>query len=124
MDDDAIVRQTIGRQLAALGCEVVTVPDGRSAVLVYEGARTGGQPFDLVFLDLVVPDGWDGEQTLRELRRRDPAVLTVICSGSLARPVAEYERLGCRAVLAKPFTLAQLRAIIDLVAGDGGGTVP
>jgi CheY-like chemotaxis protein len=113
MDDDRIVRDTMRRQLVIFGFEVVEAADGREAVDVYRWARESGQPFDAVILDLLIPDGWGGEETLAELLKLDPGVKALVCSGSLARPVAEYRQQGFCGVLGKPYALGELRTVVE-----------
>ena len=50
---------------------------------------------------------------LGELRRLDPDVKALLCSGSLSGKTAEYLALGFRAVLAKPYSLGALRSVVE-----------
>lgn len=113
MDDDRLVRETMRRQLAICGYEVVTSVDGQEAVQAYLDARTAGRPFDAVILDLMVGTGWGGEQTLQALLKVDPAVKALVCSGTLAASETEYMQKGFRAVIGKPYTLGELRVKVE-----------
>jgi CheY-like chemotaxis protein len=113
MDDNQLVREMIRRQLVVLGYEVELAADGREAVVAYEQARGNGKPFDMVVLDLLVDGGWGGEQALAELRKLDPGVKAMVCSGLLSRSVEAYKRQGFGSVLAKPYTLSDLRVKLD-----------
>ena len=113
MDDDRMVRETMRRQLAIFGYEVATAVHGEDAVSAYRQAREAGQPFDAVILDLMVADGWGGEQTLSELLKLDPAVKALACSGSLSGPVGDYERKGFCGVLSKPYAMGELRGVLE-----------
>jgi len=66
-----------------------------------------------LILDLLVPAGWGGEQTLVELLRLDPEVKALVCSGTLREPRAYYERQGFRGVLGKPYSLTELRGQVE-----------
>jgi len=112
MDDSRVVRETMHRQLAVLGYEVVASVDGKEAHEVFRQAHGSGRPFDAVILDLMVPDGWGGERTLSELRKLDPGVKALVCSGSLTNPAAHYRRLGFCGVLSKPYALGELRQVV------------
>ncbi len=113
MDDDRMVRETMCRQLAIFGYEVVAAVRGEDAVSAYRQARESGRPFDAVILDLMVPDGWGGEQTLSELLKLDPCVKALVCSGSLSGLVADYQRKGFCGVLSKPYAMGELRGVVE-----------
>lgn len=115
MDDDRMVRETMYRQLAICGYEVVAAVHGEDAVHTYQQALEARRPFDAVILDLMVETGWGGEQTLSELRRLDPEVKALVCSGSLEGPRKHYEQQGFRGVIGKPYTLAELRGQVEAV---------
>lgn len=121
MDDDRMVREIMHRQLAILGYEVGVVERGEDAVSAYRQAREGGRPFDAVILDLMVPSGWGGEQTLVELQRLDSQVKAVICSGTLEGARGHYEKKGFRGVLAKPYSLVGLRGVVEAVLQTAAG---
>lgn len=113
MDDDRLVRKMLRRQLAVFGFEVETFADGREAVEAHVRARDGGRPFDVVILYLMVDGGWGGERALAELKKVDPGVKAMVCSGSLARPAASYGEQGFSAVLCKPCSLEDLRRRLE-----------
>lgn len=115
MDDDRMVRETMRRQLAICGYEVTAVAQGEDAVSAYAQARDGGRPFAAVILDLKVAAGWGGEQTLVELLRLDPDLKALVCSGTLEAPKAHYRKMGFRGVLGKPYSLADLRGVVEEV---------
>lgn len=127
MDDDPMVRQIMHRQLAICGFEVTVAERGEDAVAAYRRAREEGRPFAAVILDLLVPSGWGGEQTLAELLTVDPGVRALVCSGTLKGPKAHYRKQGFRGVLAKPYSLADLRAELEevlLAPNDPGADPP
>jgi CheY-like chemotaxis protein len=123
MDDDRIFRLLLHEQLSSCGYEVETTASGEDAVSAYRRALAAGRPFAAVILDLQVPDGMGGEQALAELKRLDPGVKALVCSGSLKGTRADYEQAGFRGILGKPYTLADLRSAVDTVVqsvGQGG----
>lgn len=121
MDDDRTVRETMRRQMVILGYEVVVTADGQEAVAAYRQGREEGQPFDAVILDLMVPSGWGGEQTLAELLKLDPGVKALVCSGSLSGPVAAYRMQGFCGVLSKPYALGELRGVVEAALAPAAG---
>ncbi len=88
---------------------VVAVDDGRRAVELYAEALGRGRRFDAVVLDLTIPGGMGGLETLRRLRVLDPDVRAIVASGYSDDPVmAEPQRHGFRGVVPKPFGIRQL----------------
>ncbi|MEM9461748.1 MAG: hypothetical protein AAGF11_46725 [Myxococcota bacterium] len=53
---------------------------GRAAVQVVQDALTAGQSFALAFIDLRMPPGWNGVETIRHLWELDPNIQMIICS--------------------------------------------
>jgi len=53
---------------------------GQQAVQSVDRARTQGRPYAMAFVDMRMPPGWDGLETIERLWERDPGVQIVICS--------------------------------------------
>ncbi|MCC6525856.1 MAG: PAS domain S-box protein [Polyangiaceae bacterium] len=118
MDDEPMVREVLGVVLPHLGHRVETVEGGAEAVAAYRRALAEGRRFDVVILDLTIPGGMGGLDTLAALRALDPEVVAVVSSGySDDAVVADPGRFGFAAVLAKPFTVdAVSRVLAPLLA--------
>ncbi len=117
MDDEQDVRNIAVRMLTWLGYEAEAVTDGREAITRYTAARAGGRPFDVVMMDLTVRGGMGGLEALTELRQLDASIRAIVSSGYSENPVmAGFRQFGFHGVLAKPFTLQQLRAAVESVA--------
>lgn len=109
MDDEAIVRDVLKGMLELLGYKVVLTEEGRKAVEIYRTAVTSGAGFDAVILDLTIPGGMGGRETLRILKEVDPQVRAVVSSGYSNDPVlADPHAYGFRAVVSKPFQLQEI----------------
>lgn len=113
MDDEEIIRRVAGAFLQRFGHEATLVADGAHAVRTYAEARERGEPFDLVILDLTVPGGMGGLETVTQLRALDPQVNAVASSGYSSDPVlANYQAHGFRAILPKPYDLKTFSALL------------
>ena len=113
MDDDPAITEAIGVILESHGYEVTVASEGRDAIEYYAEARIQGRPFALVIMDLTIPGGMGGQEAFQKLRRIDPTVRGIVCSGYSNDPVmAEFERHGFQGVLAKPYRPA---ALVNLV---------
>lgn len=107
-DDNEINRDVLQRRLRRLGHEVVCVASGQEAL-----NQLAQQPFDLLFLDVMMP-GLTGFEVLQQLKA-DPtlAELPVLMISALddLESVIRCLRLGATDYLTKPFepTLLQTR---------------
>ncbi|MDD4255790.1 MAG: PAS domain S-box protein [Methanofollis sp.] len=114
MDDDDGILEVAGILIQRLGYGVVTASCGEEVVECYRHAMAGGRPFDAVILDLTVPKGMGGVETVGVLRTMDSRVRAIVSSGYSAKPVmAEYEKYGFCAVLRKPYTGAELADVLN-----------
>jgi CheY-like chemotaxis protein len=110
MDDEEIIRDLFRDMLHMLGYESEVVSDGQTAIASFSRAKEQGSPFAKVILDLTVPYGLGGEETMRELRKIDPAVKAIVSSGFPNDPViVNYKEYGFQAALLKPYHLRDLK---------------
>jgi two-component system, NtrC family, response regulator AtoC len=70
-DDDEPFQRAIAIVLRASGFNVTAVGDGNHAILAFEVAILGKEPFDLLLLDLRMP-GATGWEVLRYVRTHNP----------------------------------------------------
>ena len=90
--------------------------DGEEAVELYERELRRSRPFDAVILDLTVPGGMGGKDAVKRLRALDPAVKAIVSSGYCNDPVmASYRDHGFRGVIAKPYNVDDLAAVLKEV---------
>jgi two-component system OmpR family response regulator len=105
VDDEPNIRSFIGRALAAAGYLTDFAGNGT------EGLRHAlDDRYDLIILDLVMPD-LDGCRVLDQLLRARPdqTVMVLSCVADVATKVDCLER-GAQDYLTKPFSLAELLA--------------
>jgi two-component system, cell cycle sensor histidine kinase and response regulator CckA len=80
-DDEEMVRQVLARMLANWGYEAELVQDGAEALKKFAEAENRGKKFAAVILDLTVPGGPAGKETLVKLLEIDPQVKAIVSSG-------------------------------------------
>ncbi|MFZ3102485.1 MAG: PAS domain S-box protein [Desulfitobacteriaceae bacterium] len=113
MDDEAAIREVVGNMLHEIGCEVEFAKDGEEAIQCYCETKKSGQTFDLVILDLTIPGGLGGKETLKQLLQNDPQVKAIISSGySKDTVIANYKKYGFVGFITKPFKSTELSSII------------
>jgi CheY-like chemotaxis protein len=113
MDDEEQVREIIGEMLTHLGYEGSFAREGSEAVEMYRTAMQNGRPFDAVIIDLTIPGGMGGKETVTKLLQIDPNVKAIVASGYSNDPVmAKYAMFGFKGVTTKPFDVRQLSRVL------------
>ena len=109
VDDNALNRDLLARRLQREGHTVSLAEDGRRAL-----ALIGAEPFDLVLLDLIMPE-MNGYEVLQRLKgdpaHRDIPVIVISALDELDSVVRCLEA-GAEDYLSKPFNPVLLRARI------------
>ncbi len=114
MDDDDTIRLGLAALLGELGYDVTTTAAGEEAVEIYTSELTSEHPIDVVILDLTVPTGMGGAETIKHLHAVDPQVKAVVSSGYANDPVlAQYRDYGFQGILVKPFRPEDLSQVMD-----------
>jgi len=108
VDDVKQQREVAARLLSKMGYQVVCVSNGPDAI--EQGWR---HDIDIVLLDMILEDDFDGLETYKRLLELHPQLPCVIVSGfSETQRVREAQALGAGTYLRKPYTLEKLgRAI-------------
>ncbi|NLI79090.1 MAG: response regulator [Candidatus Riflebacteria bacterium] len=110
IDDEAPIRDLACSMLGRLGFEVVVGRDGLEGLEVFQALS--GQ-IVAVLLDLTMPK-LDGRETLARLRRLDPGIPVLLCSGfHQTQARAGLNRDGQTGFLPKPFTAEELGAALQ-----------
>ncbi|MBX9634774.1 MAG: response regulator, partial [Magnetospirillum sp.] len=117
VEDNGDVRRMVCNQLAGFGYAVRTAEHGPAALAVLET----GVPVDLLFTDVVMPEGMTGLVLAQEALRLRPGLKVLITSGfpgdSFHLPLAGA---GQWALLSKPYRKRDLaRAVRDALDGKG-----
>ncbi len=87
--------------------EIDTALQGQIGVELAQGAQRAGRPYALAFVDMRMPPGWDGLETIQRLWAVDPHVQVVICSAhsdyDWTEVVARLDHSDKLLVVKKPF---------------------
>ncbi len=118
MDDDEMVLNAVGVMLEQLGYNVAFAEDGEKALAKYVKAMQSAKPFDLVIMDLVIPDGTGGEEAIKQVLHIDPHAKVIVSSGYSNNPIlSNFKKYGFIGVLAKPYHLKELSMMLDHYLG-------
>jgi CheY-like chemotaxis protein len=112
-DEDMIL--DVGRQMIeALGYHVTAVKGGKEALGTY---LSDPAAFDLVVLDMIMPDMGGGE-TFDRLKRVNPDVKVLLSSGySVDGQAKEILDRGCNGFIQKPFHIQELSQELRRILG-------
>ena len=108
VDDEELIRRTVGPILQALGHQVETAAGGLEAL---QRLENGLEP-DLVMLDLNMPE-LDGSETFNRLRRIRPELPVVFATGYVDERIPSIlSRFPKVRILKKPFTIPEIQEVL------------
>ena len=121
VDDEINIREVVGRMLKTLGYEATLAKNGMEALKLYQEALHQKDKFDAVILDLTIPGGMGGRETISRLLEIDPEVRAIVVSGYSNDPImAEYLKWGFKGFVSKPFGIGELSQTLKLVLEKPG----
>jgi two-component system nitrogen regulation response regulator NtrX len=114
VDDEANIRRMLGALLRAEGFEVAEAQGGNQALLALDEVRP-----DLMLMDLIMPPGPTGLETLGKLKEKDQSLPVVMMSGKAQlNDAVQAIKLGAFQFLEKPLTpeavLVTIRSALEL----------
>ena len=113
IDDQESIRRVVRRALELDGHQVLDASDGEMGMQLLER-----EPADVVITDIFMPRQ-DGILTLRQIRKRFPAVKVIVISGGDASGLLnlreDAELLGAVKSLQKPFNALEIRDTVRAV---------
>jgi len=96
-----------------LGYKVTCAAEGQEAIELYNKGKKSGNPFDAVIMDLTIPGGMGGKETIQKLIQIDPNVKAVVASGYSNDPVmARYKDFRFKDIIVKPFSIEELGRVL------------
>ncbi len=108
VDDSRISRQIIRKLLPAGDFEVREASSGQECLQLHLQS-----PADLIFLDLTMP-GWDGFETLSQLKAKDTNVKVVIVTADIQTgSQSKALGLGALEVICKPPKAEAIKRAVD-----------
>ncbi|MEJ0077907.1 MAG: ATP-binding protein [Alphaproteobacteria bacterium] len=116
VEDDPQVNKLAVEALQERGYQVISAPDGATALTLIADAP----PIDLLLTDVVLPGGMNGRQLGEAVRRRRPAIKVLYMTGYTRNAIIHHGRLDPDIdLLTKPFTADALARKIRRIL-DGG----
>jgi two-component system KDP operon response regulator KdpE len=123
VEDDRELRNTLREALQLEGYQVITAVTLAEAMTIYNqslmDAETKNSLFDLVLLDLGLPDG-DGSDFLHKLRRRHSTAVIIISARDTDVHKIHLLDAGADDYLVKPFSIGEMLARIRVALRHRG----
>ncbi len=114
MDDEEVIRKMLKNMLGMAGYIVEVSADGVEALEKYQQAKKARDPFNAVIMDLTIPGGMGGKEAVKKLLEIDPQATVIVSSGYATDPImSDYRKYGFKAVIAKPYSVKQLRELLS-----------
>ncbi|SMC24644.1 Signal transduction histidine kinase [Desulfacinum hydrothermale DSM 13146] len=124
IEDEPLVRYIAEALFQELGHQTVFAETGEEALRILEESP---EPFQWVFLDVILPD-MHGSELFKRMRAVRPGLRVIVCSGfSRADEVQDLLESGALSFLKKPFTAAELQdamARAQAAEADGDRSAP
>jgi PAS domain S-box-containing protein len=116
VDDEEVVRKIAASMLTKLGFEVDFAFDGKQALKMYKSSQRTNQTYSAILMDLTIPGGMGGKETIKKLLKIDPGVKAIVSSGYSNDPImSNYSHYGFRGVIAKPYKFEELSQVIKQI---------
>ena len=117
IDDNIEVREMLLLMLKRAGYRAIGVENGRVGINHHRMF-----PFDIIITDIIMPEK-EGIETIIELKRDYPDVKIIAISGGGKIDSNLYltmaEKFGADRVMAKPFDMIELLAVVEELSGAG-----
>ncbi len=120
-DFNAIEAALFGDEAApatsAVAFELDSAFQGREALAKVQASLAAGRPYALAFVDMRMPPGWDGVETIEQLWQADPRLQVVICTAysdaSWDEVLKRLDARGRLLILKKPFDSIEVWQLAD-----------
>ena len=114
MDDENFIREIADNMLTMMGYSVTTANDGREAIRLLIEAKKRGEIFNAAFLDLTIPGGMGGRETVTVIRKIYPGMPVFATSGfSEDYTMSNPEDYGFAASIRKPYRKNELSELLN-----------
>jgi CheY-like chemotaxis protein len=114
VEDDPLIRKFVVSQLESLGYKTMSAGTGADALALVDQ----GVAFELLFTDIILPGGLNGQQLAEEAAKRRPSLRVLYTSGYAEHGNVQHGSLNPDiALLSKPYRMVDLaRRIRDIIA--------
>ncbi len=116
MDDEVEFRNTLIRLFKSYGYLAIGAKDGSEAIKLLRNSNAHDNSYAAALLDLTIPNGMGGEETLKEIKKFNPHLPIFVMSGYADNSImADPEKYGFAGSLNKPFKSDELIEILQAI---------
>jgi len=114
MDDEEVMRDTIGDMLETLGYSVVSKENGKDAIDFFATETKANRKISGIIFDLTIPGGMGGKAAIEEIRKLNKDIPAFVASGYADDPVMKKPtEHGFTASICKPFRKSELSEMLN-----------
>ena len=124
VDDSPEITEIAREALADVGYRVVVTHGGDDALVLAEQAQASGDPFSLVFSDVIMPGGINGLVLAERLHVLMPTMPVILTTGYSDEMTQQHPQAGGFEVLGKPWRQTELIDRVQAALRRGARTGP
>ena len=124
VDDSHEIAEMAREALAEIGYRVTVAHDAEEAFNRFEDAHASGDPFLLVFSDILMPGGANGVALAEWVRQRDPTAPVLLTTGYNDEMSLDGPKAGALEVLGKPYKRSEMVDRVQAALRRGARTGP
>lgn len=117
--EDELFGDAPGTTITDDGYDIDSAYQGMEGLMKVDAALQEGRPYAMAFVDMRMPPGWDGVETIERLWRVDPQLQVVICTAYSDHPWEEVlRRLDVQdrlLIIKKPFDLIEVSQLARML---------
>lgn len=108
VDDSSLIRTVLKNFVKKEGHDTIEAEEGQTAIEKYKAEKP-----DLVFMDILMPNGLDGLGAAKEIKKIDPnAKIVMVTSVREAQEVNKAKEIGVKDYLNKPFSKEEISNVL------------
>jgi PAS domain S-box-containing protein len=113
MDDEECMRELLRNMLSLMGYTVLLACNGEETLALVKNEIALKHPIAVVILDLTIPGGMGGGETMQALLKIKPDIKAIASSGYSNNPIMALPlSYGFKAKLSKPYTTEELADVL------------
>lgn len=113
MDDEEVMRETIGSMLESFGYRAICSKDGQEAIDVLTAEIAAKNKIAGLIVDLTIPGAMGGKEAIKEIRKINVTIPVFVASGYADDPVmANPTEYGFNGKICKPFRKAEFAELL------------
>jgi PAS domain S-box-containing protein len=125
MDDEEMILSVGSKILSFAGYTVETAHHGQEALEIFSRYLKSDSPVDVVILDITIPGGMGGAETLKRLKNLSPRVKAIVSSGYSNDPImSDFRSYGFAGVVSKPYRMEDLLKTVNQIIKEENDNHP